>query len=271
MTALRLIFFLLLLANVIFFAWQQNTSPDDGHEPQRLLRQIDPDQLKLIAPVDTSAKSATSTTPAASVPVPNVPTSPTASPTTATPASPVTPQSKAANTKVAAVNATDAKPVDTASLLCKSFAGLTPDAAKAAQSAIASSTPAARVMAVPLKVPASWWVHIPPQANKAGADKKMAELKNMGVDDSIIINDEGPNHWAISLGLFSTKEAADAYLKKLNGLGVRSARIDAREKPTDKVRLDVTAPADVLGALAHNVKPLASATLGDCPAVAKNP
>jgi len=128
------------------------------------------------------------------------------------------------------------------------------------------------VMAIPLKaLPASWWVHIPPQANKAGADKKMAELKDMGVDDSIIINDEGPNHWAISLGVFSTKEAADAYLKKLNGLGVRSARIDAREKPTDKVRLDITAPADVLGALAHNVKPLASATLGDCPAVAKNP
>ena len=100
----------------------------------------------------------------------------------------------------------------------------------------------------------------------------MGELKQLGVDDSFIINDDSPNKWAVSLGLFKSREMADNFLQKLSKQGVRSAKIEVRDKGTEKARLEVSAPADALGVLAREIKPLANATMGECkPAeVAKN-
>lgn len=75
-----------------------------------------------------------------------------------------------------------------------------------------------------------WWVFIPPLATKADADKKAGELKHMGVAEYFVIQDAGPNRFAISLGVFSSQGGAEDRLAELKGLGVRSAKIGPRSK-----------------------------------------
>lgn len=84
--------------------------------------------------------------------------------------------------------------------------------------------------------PAGWWVFIPPQGNRPGAQKKAAELKSLGFspEEYFIVQDEGPTRWAVSLGVFRTEDAAKARLEALRGRGVRSAQVGAREAPVQK-------------------------------------
>jgi len=274
MKPLRLTFFILLLANVIFFAWRQNAGPAAGHEPHRLHAQLDADKLKLIlpdrpAPAPAAAPTVASSPPADAEVATEKPTDsktaePTPPSTTAAtvaaappPAAPAPATDKAAKP---ATNTTSASPP----MLCKAFSGLTPEAAKAAQSDINTRAPNVKTSLHTVKEAASYWVHIPPQGSKAGAEKKVGELKQLGVEESFIISDEGSNRWSVSLGLFRSKETAESFLQKLNKQGVRSAKIEVRDKDTEKVRLEINAPAEALGVLAREIKPLASATLGDC-------
>jgi hypothetical protein len=48
--AIRLFFFLLVFANLLFFAWAQGYfgAPDDGHEPQRLAQQLNTEKLRIV-------------------------------------------------------------------------------------------------------------------------------------------------------------------------------------------------------------------------------
>jgi hypothetical protein len=60
---------------------------------------------------------------------------------------------------------------------------------------------------------AGWWVFIPAQkvANRARrALRKAAELRNLGVEDYFIVQEEGQHRWALSLGVFRTEDAARA-------------------------------------------------------------
>ena len=82
---------------------------------------------------------------------------------------------------------------------------------------------------------AGWWVFIPPQANRAAAMKKAVELKSLGIDDYFVLQDEGKMRWAVSLGVFSTEEAAKSRLETLRVKGVRSAQTGERETPVAKV------------------------------------
>jgi len=86
---------------------------------------------------------------------------------------------------------------------------------------------------------AGWWVFIPPQASRAAALKKAAELKALAVEDYFIVQDEGPTRWALSLGVFRSEDAAQARLAALRSQGVRSAQIGARETLVPKLWLQV--------------------------------
>ena len=86
---------------------------------------------------------------------------------------------------------------------------------------------------------AGWWVFIAPQANRSAALKKAAELKALGVEDYFIVQEEGANRWALSLGVFRTEESALARLAALRRQGVRSAQVGARETLVPKIGLQV--------------------------------
>lgn len=48
---MRILFLLLLLANVVFFAWSRYVSPPEaGADPAPLARQIEPEKMKVVAP-----------------------------------------------------------------------------------------------------------------------------------------------------------------------------------------------------------------------------
>lgn len=74
----------------------------------------------------------------------------------------------------------------------------------------------------------SWWVFIPPQQNKAEADRKASELKRLGVPEYFIVQDAGANRWAISLGIFSSESAAEERLAALREKGIKSAKVGRR-------------------------------------------
>jgi hypothetical protein len=106
---------------------------------------------------------------------------------------------------------------------------------------------------------AGWWVFIPPQGSRPAALKKASELKSLGVDDYFVVQEEGPQHWALSLGVFRTEEAAQARLTALRAQGVRSAQVGARDTVVPKVWLQVK---EVDGTLLARLKDVARSVEG---------
>jgi hypothetical protein len=94
-------------------------------------------------------------------------------------------------------------------------------------------------------------VHIPSQGSKEGADRKVAELRRLGVEDLFIVQDAGPNQFAISLGLFRNEPAAGRHLALLREKGVRSAQIATRGG--SGVKVEVRGPSDSLATLASDL------------------
>jgi len=76
---------------------------------------------------------------------------------------------------------------------------------------------------------ATYWVFLPPFANKAAADKRAADLKAAGHKDLVVV-DGGPQRFAISLGVFRTEDAANAHLADLARQGITGARTGARQQ-----------------------------------------
>ena len=74
----------------------------------------------------------------------------------------------------------------------------------------------------------SWWVYIPPLNSKTEADKKAGELRQRGISDYFIIQDNNANRYAISLGLFSSEKGGQDRLTELKAKGVRSAKVVVR-------------------------------------------
>lgn len=111
----------------------------------------------------------------------------------------------------------------------------------------------------------AWWVFIPSQGSRQAALKKAAELKEFGVEEYFIVQEEGEHRWALSLGVFRSEEAAQARLAALRDQGVRSARVGARETVVPKVWLQVkNADAPLLARLKEIARQLEGSELREC-------
>lgn len=73
-----------------------------------------------------------------------------------------------------------------------------------------------------------YWVYMPPQKTKAGVDRKIAQLKERGIEEYFVVQENGSWKNAISLGVFKSQEAAESFLKYLRTKDVRTARVGAR-------------------------------------------
>ena len=112
---------------------------------------------------------------------------------------------------------------------------------------------------------AGWWVFIPPQGSRAGALKKTAELKSLGIDDFFVVQEEGKLTWAISLGVFRSEESAKSRLEALRAKGVRSAQTGERETRVPKVWFQVrNADAALQARLREIVQGFPGTELRDC-------
>jgi hypothetical protein len=114
---------------------------------------------------------------------------------------------------------------------------------------------------------AGWWVYMPPQGSRAAAQKKAAELKALGVEEYFIVQDEGPQRWALSLGVFRSEDLAKGRLEALKARGVRSAQVGERQTPVQKVWLQLRGADAAQQAKLREIAPgFAGTELRDCPA-----
>ena len=104
------------------------------------------------------------------------------------------------------------------------------DAARARE-LLAAVVPAEAVSSREVIGAGAWWVALPPQKSLADAQRKMAELKALGVSRYSLV--ETADEWqnAVELGVFADEAAAREHLARLQQLGVRTARVIERQAP----------------------------------------
>jgi len=226
----RTLALIFVLANVAFFAWSRYVgAPEGAGDPLPLKRQIDPEKLKIVTPAELPA--------AAPAPRPAVQSQP------------------------AVATAAAAK--------CVEWGSFTLADAPRAEKALEPLALGPRLAQRRTEEAAGWWVYIPPQAQGTNARqlalRKASELKALGIEDYFIVQEEGPNRWAVSLGVFRAEEAAQARLATLRSQGVRTARIGARETVVPKVWLQVKdVDASLYARLRDTARGIEGSELRDC-------
>lgn len=78
-----------------------------------------------------------------------------------------------------------------------------------------------------------YWVYVTPRKTLKEAQKKVDELKQLGVQESYIVREPSAMQYAISMGIFSTDEAATKFLDQMREKGVKSAVSGPRTQEID--------------------------------------
>lgn len=244
MAPLRVAVIILIFANLLALAlWKGWLGGAASYgEPERLSNQLNPERLRLM----TEAR------PPAPPPVvrPAPATEPEAAPKAVDEKVENKDEDKAAE-KVVEKAAEKPAAEAVAPQACVVFAGLSVDQARELTARIAKAGTGFKLSETRSDAPSSWWVNIPAQGSREGADKKAAELRRLGVDDLFIMQDPGPNQFAVSLGLYKSEAAATRLLEALKEKGVRSAQITARGAGV--TRIEVRGPGDSLATLASDL------------------
>lgn len=111
---------------------------------------------------------------------------------------------------------------------CLEWGGFPDDELDRARARLRETAPAARVAARELPAASVWWVHLPPLKSREDAERRVGELKALGIDDAAVIPTDGRWRNAVSLGVFRTEEAAGARLERMRELRVRGAAVIER-------------------------------------------
>ncbi|MGC3984660.1 MAG: SPOR domain-containing protein [Pseudorhodoferax sp.] len=199
----------LLFANGAYFAWSQGLlapvglAPESAREPQRLAQQIRPEALRV-----------TPAAPAASEPEP------------AAPAAPAGPASQA-EAPPPAVACLQAGPFDNAQ-------------AQALRQALgAGGVPASAWSLQAIAPPDRWIVYMGRYSDADALEKKRTELRALRVDTAPVT--QAALAPGLSLGVFSTQDAANEHLAQLARRGVRTARVVAEHREPSAVQLRLPA------------------------------
>jgi len=217
---LRLAVIVLLLANAGYFAWSQGHlrpwgwAPQEQAEPQRMNQQIRPETLQILK---VNASKTSSSSP---VPAPATQAAPTASTTAAD-----TPASAAAT--------------DPAECL---QAGVFDERQAEALRTAAAGLPQGSWALEPTPIAGRWMVYMGRFEDQETLDRKRAELRARKVDHD---RAGGTLELGLSLGRFTTKEAAERELANLGTKGVRTARViqERAEAPGFTLRLPAVSDA----------------------------
>ena len=184
---LKLLFWFLLLANGALFAYRGGYLDKlfpDGHEPERIAKQLNANQIKLVP-------ASVATAPPVVVPPPVI--------------------------------------------ACTEIGNFDPAEAKLFETKLAPLSLGDKLTRRNVPEGGQSMVFIPSQGSKEGADKKAGELRARGVKDFFVIQEGTELRWGISLGIFSTEQAARTYLATLNQHGVHSARIGPYKATSSKI------------------------------------
>lgn len=147
--------------------------------------------------------------------------------------------------KIRVMKEVSAEPEPAACLEWGAFAG---SEAARAEAALAKLEFGDRLSRKNVERAGGYWVYIPPLRTKLEADKKINELKARAVSDYFLVQDSAAWRNAISLGIFSTREAAASYLNELRKKGVKSAVVGERTDPVKHVVFVIRDPSQVVAA-----------------------
>ena len=230
---LRLAVIVLLLANAGYYAWSQGLlknwgfAPEEQAEPQRMNQQIRPETLQILR-----------VNPSRNAP----PTSSQAAPAGAAAAS------SSASSSPSSPSAPDAGE-------CLQ-AGVFDERQAEALRATLAPLPQGSWQLDPTPIPGRWMVYMGRFDDLETMDRKRAELRARKVDHD---RAGGTLEYGLSLGRFSSKEAAERELTNLANKGVRTARV-LQERP-DATGFTLRLPA-VTDALRPQLEPLRTAMAG---------
>jgi hypothetical protein len=88
---------------------------------------------------------------------------------------------------------------------------------------------------------AAWWVHVPPLKSRDEAERRRRDIEDAGVKDARVVTEGDRWRNAISLGIFKSEEAANAYLARMKESKVRNVAVAQRN---DLLRLSAIVIAD---------------------------
>ncbi|AVZ78427.1 SPOR domain-containing protein [Zoogloeaceae bacteirum Par-f-2] len=216
MPVLRLLFIVLLLLNLLALAASTGFLGLSGPrgEPERLTNQLNPERIRLQGE------------PAVPLSVP---------PAVATSEPPLIADDRPAEPPPAADSTPAPSTTAPPAIGCIAFDGLGGDAADAVVHHF--DIAGLSVQRTGAEAISGWWVRIPSTGARDYAERKARELRALGVDEFYIVQDPGPNQYAVSLGLFKTEAAAVQHLERLRKLGVRSASIGTRSTTVYRVEV----------------------------------
>jgi hypothetical protein len=206
---MRALFLLLVLANLAFFVYAQ-MARENAERNQLSQLEVSPEKIKVVRASSKSGQERQSV--------------------------PASSQDKGAPAKSATAAAA-------ACIEWGIFAG--PDVARADAALARLELPPDRVERTVTDA-GGYWVYVPPLKSKAETDRKVGELKALGITDFFVVQDAGQWRNSISLGIFRTEEAAQAYLGKLKDRGARSAIAERRENNLKQMAFLVREPDNAL-------------------------
>ncbi len=235
---MKVLVFLLVLINMLFYAFGQGyfgqpENPDGG----RLERQVQPELMRIVSRGEL----------------------------------PVVPTKVAEAAKpVELVLHEESKPepvskINSATLVCLAWENLSSVEADSLSALLATQFPDFKLIRRQAGGEANgWWVYIAALPGKAMVEKKTSELRQFGVTDYFVIPD-GPNRFAISLGVFTSEKRGQERLAEVKEKGVRSARLAPRPGKDGTTSLQATGPAEPKATLLDAVgKLLPKASLETC-------
>ena len=214
---LRIVFALLLAANLGYYLWSHGQlaglglEPAADAEPQRLERQIRPEALQIVAGQADAAQPQAAAEPASDTPVPAEP-----APAAQAPAAPA----PAASEPAPAASAPK-EPVS-----CLQSGGLDERQADHLRRALAA-LPRGQWQLDASQQSGRWMVYMGKFPDAEFLDRKRGELRAMNVEFDRAGGNFEPG---LSLGRFSSAEAAGRQLATLSRQGVRTARV-VQERP----------------------------------------
>ena len=230
---LRLAVIVLLLANAGYYAWSQGLlkdwgfAPEEQAEPQRMNQQIRPETLQILR-VNPSRNAPSTSSQAA-------------------------PAGAAAASSSASSSPSSPSAPDAGECL---QAGVFDERQAEALRATLAPLPQGSWQLDPTPIPGRWMVYMGRFDDLETMDRKRAELRARKVDHD---RAGGTLEYGLSLGRFSSKEAAERELTNLANKGVRTARV-LQERP-DATGFTLRLPA-VTDALRPQLEPLRTAMAG---------
>jgi hypothetical protein len=191
---MKWIFAILLVINILFFTVMQ-LGNSHGREPMRGHEPVKAEQIKLLAEPPNAPEPALSMSESSA---------------------------KGANA-----------PVEAPPEICLEWGQFSGDTLTRAAQALEKLRLGEELVQRKAEKPGGFWVYVTPRKTLQEAQKKADELKQFGVQDSYIVREPSAMQHAISLGIFSTAEAAAKYLDQLRAKGVKSAISGPRTQEID--------------------------------------